>query len=492
MTQSIKCIVPIKLDNPNITPQFLLNTIPQLFALLPKNYTARPTALLYNNPSKSNKETPLNIALRNIQDLEWNYAFEIETTTKDAAVIVYFMRHIYNQLYISPFKMDNAIANLKELFKDSDFQKNVQETITYLKKVNLNTTTAVYYFPKKKRLSSLPDACLQEITTYLSVKDYLSLTQACKSIKSATAAVITTNLLKGKLKKDLLHQIFSHDNINLLNKFPDILKDTNLAPLLNKYWSALDCWTHLSAIKTIDQPFIYQHYPLGKALFACIVGYNYNTQTELYVKVYNLLKDPEEHPLEPPSYPSENKFYQLEKKLKNFIETADLQINQFPYNYNMIDDFTKTVYCKGLPSNRFTVGLSYYDIVTKARYYFVNKVQPYLSHKMLAFLFQRGLSYLPNPNCKPPNQLYIREQGDWFRRYNIEESNRLDIILQSYTEGETPQLRIRVDPTNIKIPQTTRHKNIFSYINEKEDYDDSIYEYIEILDKANKAIDSTI
>jgi hypothetical protein len=456
---STTCIIPIKLE---ISKEYFGAYIIGLLKLLPNKYQATLEAILINNPAKTNQEALLNKELRSIKDLEWNYAVVIKTTKKYEAFVVYFMRKIYNQIQSTPFHIDNAIATLNEVLTEKD-----TFSISPLTKFNLTPTTSVYYLPKKKRLSSLPDDCLQEIATHLTLNDYHSLTQACKSIKRTTADIITTNLLKGELKEDLLHQIFSHDNLTLLKKFIHILKDIELAPLLNKYWNALDCWTYLFKKEMMDKTLIYQHYPLGKALLACIVGYGYNTQTELYIEGYNLYYEPE-IPLQSSINPTEFHFYELENKLRQFIQTADLKINKFPYNYNMIDNFSKTVYCKGLPNKEFTIGLSFYDIVTKARYYFVNRVQTYLSNKMLAFLFKKGLTYLPNPICTSSKKLQLRipRRGSRSSYPEYDSEELTNILAHYYTNEEHPQLQIKVDSITHEITRNTGSYNIFSDIDD--------------------------
>lgn len=450
-------IIPIKLD---MDKEFLATNLLTLLKLLPKKHQVVPTALLINNPNKTNEEASLNTALRDIKDLEWNYALVITSKQKDEAFVVYFVRNIYSQLQSTPFRLDNAIATLQDLLTEDTF------SIAPLTKITLNQTTSVYYLPKKKRLSSLPEDCLQEIATHLTLNDYHSLTQVCKSINRKTADVITGKFLKGSLKSDLIHQIFFHDNRMLLKKFPNLLKQIDITPLLSKYWNALDCWTDLYKQGVINSSFIYQHYPLGKALFACIVGYGYNTQTDLYIEGYNLLYEPE-IPMQASFYPTEYHFYQLENKLRQFIKTADLQINNFPYDYNMIDHFTETVYCKGLPNKPFTVGLSFYDIVTKARYYFVHWVQPYMSNKMLAFLFERGLPYLPNPVCKSPLQIRSPRRGGSRSSYHVYNSEELNHLLEHYyTSEEHPSLQIRVHPDTLVVTHNPGSYNIFSDVEE--------------------------
>jgi hypothetical protein len=464
-----------------VSKEFLATNLVRMLNILPAKYQVTPTALLINNPTKTNEEATLNKTLRDITDLEWKYAIVLTTNPNDEAFVVYFVRNIYNQLQSTPFRLDTAIDILQELLtEESTF------SIAPLTKVNLTSSTSIYYLPKKKRLSSLPQDCLQEIATHLTLNDYHSLTQVCKSINRKTATLITTKMLKGTLKSDLIKQIFSHDNVTLLKKFPNL--PMQLPSLLNKYWDALDCWSYLFKQEVINQSLIYQHYPLGKALFACIVGYGYNTQSDLYIEGYNLLYEPE-LPLQASFYPTEYHFYQLENKLRKFIQTADLQINNFPYDYNMTDHFTKTVYCKGLPKKQFTVGLSYYDIVVKARYYYVHWVQTYLSNKMLTFLFERGLPYLPNPVCKSP--LQIRNPGSSVYRAYIREDLHRQLV--SYTTEEHPQLEITVNPITREITPNPGSYNIFSEVTD--DFrelpeENSILEDITtLINEANKRIE---
>jgi hypothetical protein len=417
-TSATKVIVPIKLDISFPVNTHLIDKVTKYFFNfhLPKKYRAISTTVLDNNPTKTKQEDPLNKALRNIKDLEWNYAVVIETRKKDEDFVVEFMRTIFVQFYNTPFNIDDAILQLKHLSEEGI------STVACLTKVpltNQSLPTTIYYYPNKKqvtslcmqkRFTSLNKDCMERIASKLSLKDYRSLTQACKSVNDKIATLLTSNLLEGTLKEDLLHEILSHDDPTLLEpalleQFIHLLKGADLASLIDKYWNALNYWTYLFKQKHIDQAFIYKHYPLGKALFGCIIGYGYNTKTKLYTLGYNKLYESRK-PLKPAPL-TKYDFRLLENKLANFITEADLRINDFPYNYNMIDAVTTTVYCKDLPINEFTVGLSYYDIVVKGIYYYKNDIQPFLSKKMLKFLFERGLSYLPAPTCKS-SQLKLR------------------------------------------------------------------------------------
>jgi hypothetical protein len=497
------CIVPIKLNDVDILTKkkFINDNVRELFLkCLPTKYSATLLYTLFKFDDKT-KYNQFITLLSTIKDLEWNFAAVITTKAEYEETIVYFMRNIYNHLQVNPFSIDNTILNLQELFKDEDFENDKKTTISFLKKFSIQFVSSkidlsIYYLPKKVNFSSiasLPDNVINEILANLSLEDSSSLARSNRYMRELITGTITSGLLKGKLKEDILTRVFSRDNLSILKTISKFLIKSDLDPFVTKYWNAFKCWTYLcNEVKLIDKKYIYKHYPLGKALFACIVGYKYNTQTEWYKKSYQSLYHKSPSLIIQFSPNDTDIFYKLETNLKRFIKTIDLRINEFPYNYNMIDNTNTTVYCKGLPNKYYTVGLSYYDIVIKARNFYIENVQTYLSYKMLVFLFERGLSYLPNPNCSEILKLRMLGTRSKYVPYNRDDLTKL---IYFFTTEDDPFLLVNIDETKtpFSISTVSDNNNIFKQItkNEFEIHKDEglIYTIATYIDIANKEIE---